>query len=83
MSLIDSNNLAVSPNADWSFTQPIIDNKINCKYFQMVSFVLSLISQFHKYLKLTPGKNSVFITESSLKISTFWYRISKKRSGHT
>ena len=80
-SFISSNNLAVSPNSEVLRTEPITENNINCKYFHIVSFVLSLILSIHNCLKTIPGKNSVLTSESSLNMSTFLYNISKKRSG--
>ena len=74
--------LSVSPSCAMLF--PITENKINCKYFQIISLVLSVIFKFHKCLNTIPGKNSVFILESlfsKLNISSFLYNISKNRSG--
>ena len=82
-SLIASNNFAVSPKSELLCTVPITENKISCKYFQMVSLVLSLISRFQSCLNTIPGKNSVLCSESSKKSSGFLYKISKKRSGNT
>ena len=42
----------------------------------------SLISQDQSCLKTIPGKNSVLISDSSVKMSLFLYKISKKRSGN-
>ena len=39
------------------------------------------MSHFHSCLNTMPGRNSVLVSESSAKISTFLYKISKKRSG--
>ena len=81
-SLILSSNFAVSPNASLFSTVLIIENKMSWRYFQMVSLVFAVISNFQRVLKWTCGKNSVSNTESSSNISGFWYKISKKRGGN-
>ena len=55
---------------------------MSCKYFQIEFFVFSVISHFHKCLKIIYGRNSVDTVESVLKISSFLYKISKNRSGY-
>ena len=68
-------------NQDYGFSTK--DNNTNCKYFQIVSLIESEISSnFHIFLKSISGKNSVF-TSLSFIISSFLYKISKKRSGYT
>ena len=74
LSSIPSNMFAASPNDDLSFIPPIIVNNINCKYFQIIFFVFSLtFSQEKKILKFTFGRNSLFVSSSSLilNISSF------------
>ena len=55
---------------------------MSCKYFQIESLVFSVISHFHKCLKIIYGRNSVDTVDSVLKISSFLYKISKNRSGY-
>ena len=87
-SLIASNSLAVSPNESLSEIFVIIEKRISCKYFQIVSRVLLEISGvFHTSLKSISGKKFTFTAAASplsfLKISAFLYKISKKRAGYT
>ena len=49
----------MSPNRVLSLIVSINEITISCKYFQIVSRVLSVRFVLHKYLKLTPGKKSV------------------------
>ena len=75
-----SNNFAVSPKDSSEVIFETIQNNISCRYFQIVAFVVSVISLFHNSVKLIPGNNST-ITSLSLKISTFSYNISKNLFG--
>ena len=88
-SLIASKSFAVSPKESLSEIFVIIEKRISCKYFQIVSRVLFEISGvFHTSLKLISGKKftltlAVASSLSFLKISAFLYKISKKRAGYT
>ena len=68
-SFMASNSFALSPKVSPSEILDTIVKSTSCKYFQIVSRVLSLIFSFHKALNLIPGKNS----QSSFSNSeVFW-----------
>ena len=83
-SSIPSNMFIVSPKSLLSLTELTIVNSNNCKYFQTAFLVFSdTLSQLYSVLKSTFGKKNVFVLLSALKISSFWYKISKNLSGYT
>ena len=78
---ITSNNLLLIPKDSLSCIFGTIENKIHCKYFQIVSLILLvIILSLYSSLKYIFGSNSLFF--SFIKSSSFWYKISKNFSGN-
>ena len=79
-SLIASKSLLVSPNLLLSSNEPNTENKISCKYFQIVFFVLSVTDwSFINNEKSILGSKK----QGSLNISSFSYNNSKNFFGYS